>query len=83
VQDNDLVCTGAMTDTKGDRNLSPSKQPDPDLYLHVIAEQRDGIIVKGAKAHQTGAVNSHGIIIMPTRRMEEEDRDYAISFAVP
>ncbi len=83
VQKNDLVCTGAMTDTKGDRSKRPSEQEDPDQYLHVVDEKEDGIIVKGAKAHQTGSVNSHEIIVMPTRRMLEADKDYAISFAVP
>lgn len=83
VQENDLVCDGAMTDPKGDRSLSPSQQPDPDMYLHVVAEKPDGIVVRGAKAHQTGAVNSHEIIVMPTISMREADRDYAISFALP
>ena len=83
VQENDLVCDGAMTDTKGDRSLPPSKQPDPDAFTHVIEERPDGIVVSGAKAHQTGAVNSHEIILMPTITMREEDKDYAISFALP
>lgn len=83
VQENDLVCTGAMTDTKGDRSLAPSKQPDPDMFLHVVEERKDGIVVSGAKAHQTGAVNSHEIIVMPTITMREADRDYAVSFALP
>jgi 4-hydroxybutyryl-CoA dehydratase/vinylacetyl-CoA-Delta-isomerase len=83
VQQEDLVCCGAMTDAKADRSLRPAQQPDPDQYLHVIEEKDDGIIVKGAKLHQTGAVNSHEIIVMPTRAMREEDQDYAISFALP
>jgi 4-hydroxybutyryl-CoA dehydratase/vinylacetyl-CoA-Delta-isomerase len=83
VQENDFTCDGAMTDPKGDRSLPPHKQPDPDHYLHVIEERDDGIVVRGAKAHQTGAVNSHEIIVMPTIAMREEDRDYAVSFALP
>ena len=83
VQEKDLTCDGAMTDPKGDRSLSPHRQPDPDLYLHVVEEKEDGIVVRGAKAHQTGAVNSHEIIVMPTRAMRKEDQDYAISFALP
>lgn len=83
VQENDLVCDGAMTDPKGDRSLPPHKQADPDLFLRVVEEKADGIVVRGAKAHQTGAVNSHEIIVMPTITMREEDKDYAISFAVP
>jgi 4-hydroxybutyryl-CoA dehydratase/vinylacetyl-CoA-Delta-isomerase len=83
VQENDLTCDGAMTDPKGDRSLPPHEQSDPDQYMHVVEERKDGIVVRGAKAHQTGAVNSHEIIIMPTVAMREEDRDYALSFAMP
>lgn len=83
VQENDLVVDGAMTDPKGDRGLSPSQQEDPDLYLRVVEVREDGIIVSGAKAHQTGAVNSHEHLIMPTIAMKEEDADYAVSFAIP
>ncbi len=83
VQDEDLVCDGAMTDAKGDRSRHPAEQADPDQYLHVAEEKSDGIVVRGCKMHQTGAVNSHEIICMPTRAMREEDKDYAISFALP
>jgi 4-hydroxybutyryl-CoA dehydratase/vinylacetyl-CoA-Delta-isomerase len=83
VQEQDLTCDGAMTDPKGDRSLPPHCQPDPDQFMHVVEERDDGIVVRGAKAHQTGAVNSHEIIVMPTLSMKEEDRDYALSFALP
>ena len=83
VQENDLVCDGAMTDPKGDRSLLPGKQEDPDLFLRKVDENDDGIVIRGAKAHQTGALNSHEVIVMPTISMREEDRDYAVSFAVP
>lgn len=83
VQENDLTVDGAMTDPKGDRSLAPSQQPDPDLYLHIVEVREDGIVVRGAKAHQTGAVNSHEHLIMPTQAMKEGDKDYAVSFAVP
>jgi 4-hydroxybutyryl-CoA dehydratase/vinylacetyl-CoA-Delta-isomerase len=83
VQEEDLVCDAAMTDSKGDRRLRPAQQADPDLYLHVVREEENGIVVRGAKLHQTGALNSHEIIVVPTRAMREEDEDYAISFAVP
>ena len=83
VQKNDLVVDGAMTDTKGDRSLAPSKQADPDLFLHVVERRPDGIVVRGAKAHQTGIVNSHEVLVMPTIAMGPDDKDYAVSFAVP
>lgn len=83
VQEADLTVDGAMTDSKGDRSLSPSKQADPDLYLHVVERRQDGVIVKGAKLHQTGICNSHEVLVMPTCAMGVDDKDYAISFSVP
>jgi len=83
VQENDYVVDGAMTDPKGDRGLAPSAQKDPDLFLHIVERREDGIVVKGAKAHQTGCVNSHWHIVMPTQAMREDDADYAVAFATP
>ncbi len=83
VQEHDLVVDGAMTDPKGDRRLKPSQQADPDLFMHSIDRRPDGIVVRGAKLHQTGALNSHEIIVMPTQTLSEEDRDYAVAFAIP
>lgn len=83
VQDNDLTVDGAMTDPKGDRSKAPSKQDDPDLFLHIVEKREDGIVVRGAKAHQTGSINSHEHLIMPTISLREEDKAYAVSFAIP
>lgn len=82
VQENDLTIDGAMTDPKGDRALSPSQQKDPDMYVRIVEKREDGIVVRGAKAHQTGSINSHEHLIMPTIAMKEEDKAYAVSFAV-
>ncbi len=77
------VIGGAMTDVKGDRSKSPSEQADPDLYLHVTRRTTEGVHIKGAKAHQTGCVNSHWLIVMPTLRLKPEEGDYAIVGALP
>ena len=82
-QENDLTVDGAMTDVKGDRSKAPHAQDDPDMFLHVVERRPDGVVVCGAKAHQTGIINSHEVIVMPTQSMGPDDKDYAISFAVP
>ena len=82
-QRRDLTVDGAMTDPKGDRSKPPHQQSDPDLFLRVVERRPDGVVVCGAKAHQTGIVNSHEVLVMPTIAMGPEDRDYAISFALP
>ena len=83
VQEENFVIGGAMTDPKGDRSKGPAKQADPDVFLHVVERREDGVVLRGAKAHQTGCVNSHWIVVMPTMRMREADRDYAIVAAIP
>jgi 4-hydroxybutyryl-CoA dehydratase/vinylacetyl-CoA-Delta-isomerase len=83
VQEEDLTVDGAMTDVKGDRGLPPHRQLDPDMYVHVVEKNDKGIVVRGAKAHQTGALNSHWVLVMPTLTMGSDDADYAVSFVCP
>ncbi|MBN2228938.1 MAG: 4-hydroxyphenylacetate 3-hydroxylase family protein [Candidatus Thorarchaeota archaeon] len=83
VEEKDLVIDGCMTDPKGDRSKRPSEQNDPDVYIHVTERQEDGVVIRGAKAHQTGAINSHEHLIMPTLAMRNEDKDFTICCAVP
>ena len=83
VESQDLTVDGAMTDPKGDRSKAPHQQEDPDLFLRVVERRPDGIVVRGTKMHQTGILNSHEVIVMPTISMGPEDKDYAVCFAVP
>lgn len=83
VQENDLMIAGSMTDVKGDRSLKPGQQPDPDMYVHVVDQNAEGIVIRGAKAHQTGMVNSHEMLILPTTNLGQEDKDYAVAAAIP
>jgi aromatic ring hydroxylase len=82
-RDGDLAMAVAQTDAKGDRSKRPSEQPHPDLYLRVVERRRDGIVVRGAKAHTTNAIFGNEIVVIPTRAMTEADGDYAVAFAVP
>ena len=82
-RDGDLAVAVAQTDVKGDRSLAPSAQPDPDLYVRVVEERADGIVVRGAKCHTSVSANSDELIVLPTRTMSPEDADYAVAFAVP
>jgi len=83
IQRRNLVVGGAMTDPKGDRSAGPSGQADPDLYLRVVEKNDRGVVLRGAKAHQTGCINSHWIIVMPTIRLKPEDADWAVVAAIP
>jgi 4-hydroxybutyryl-CoA dehydratase/vinylacetyl-CoA-Delta-isomerase len=83
VQKQNLVIGGAMTDVKGDRSLAPHQQADKDLFVHISKRTKEGVFITGAKAHQTGCLNSHWLIVMPTMRLTENDKDYAIVGAIP
>ena len=83
MQKNDLTANASVTDVKGDRNLSPHEQSDKDMYLRVVDQTKEGIIVRGAKVHQTGSLSCHEIIALPTRALGKGDEDYALAFAIP
>ncbi len=83
IQKNDYVVFSGVTDVKGDRSLRPSQQKDPDMYLRIVDKSKDGIVVRGAKIHQTGSMCAHWAIIVPTREMRQDDKEYAVCFAVP
>jgi len=83
IQDQNLMVVGAMTDPKGDRSKGPAQQSDPDQYVRVVKRTQDGVVIRGAKLHMTGAVNSHEILVMPTTALDEKSKDYAIVCAIP
>jgi 4-hydroxybutyryl-CoA dehydratase/vinylacetyl-CoA-Delta-isomerase len=82
-QEKDLVAACAQTDVKGDRIKRPADQADPDMYVHVVEKRNDGIIVRGCKTHISEASISDEILVVPTRALRAEDKDYAVAFAVP
>lgn len=82
-QENDICANCAQTDAKGDRSKRPHQQPDPDLYLRIEEDRDDGIIVRGAKLHNTIAPYADEIIAIPTRFMTQKDNEYAVAFALP
>ncbi|MGC9325924.1 MAG: 4-hydroxyphenylacetate 3-hydroxylase N-terminal domain-containing protein [Desulfomonilia bacterium] len=82
-QKKDLDGCCAQTDAKGDRLKRPSQQADPDQYVHIVEERKDGIVVSGFKMSITQAAYADEIIVLPTRALMEDDRDFAVAFAVP
>jgi len=82
-QKSNLCGNAGQTDIKGDRSKRPHEQQDPDLYLRVVERRKDGIIVCGAKAHNTIAPYADEVLVVPTRAMTESDAAWAVSFAVP
>ena len=82
-QKRDIRITQCITDAKGDRSKSPGKQDDPDAYVRVVDRQRDGVVIRGAKLHITGASLGHDLMTIPTKAMKPGEEDYAIACVVP
>jgi len=79
MQAKDLRITQCITDAKGDRSLPPGKQPDPDSYCRVVERRADGVVIRGAKLHITGASLGHELLTIPAKSMKPGEEDYAIA----
>jgi 4-hydroxybutyryl-CoA dehydratase / vinylacetyl-CoA-Delta-isomerase len=79
----DLALAVAQTDVKGDRSKRPSEQDDGDLYVRVVEERPDGIVVRGAKAHTSYAPCVDELIVLPSRSMGPGDESWSMAFAIP
>jgi 4-hydroxybutyryl-CoA dehydratase/vinylacetyl-CoA-Delta-isomerase len=82
-RDNDLRAAEVITDAKGDRKRRAHEQDDPDLYVRIVDRNKDGIVVRGAKLHITAASLVHELVVMPTKGMRQDEKDYAVSFSIP
>ncbi len=82
-QKNDLVASCAQTDVKGERLKRPAQQTDPDMYVRVVEERADGIVVRGCKVHISEASISDEILVVPNRSLMPDEGAYALAFAVP
>jgi len=83
VQKEDLSLVCAQTDVKGNRVKRPHEQVDPDLYVRIVERRADGIVVNGAKAHNSCSAYVDEIVAIPTRNMTSEESDWAVAFSVP
>ena len=83
VQQKDQRFTMGVMDPKGDRKQPPSKQEHSETYLRIVEKRKDGIVIRGAKAHTTSAPIAHWFIGTPCRALDVEDADCALAFACP
>lgn len=83
LRENNWFMSSGNTDPKGDRSKQPYQQDDPDMYLRVVEERDDGIVLRGAK-YETGASYAHVAFVKPTvGQWLPENTDYAVSCIVP
>ncbi|HEY5210926.1 MAG TPA: 4-hydroxyphenylacetate 3-hydroxylase N-terminal domain-containing protein [Stellaceae bacterium] len=80
----DLFLTHALHDPQTDRSKRRSQQPDPGICLHVVEENRRGIVVSGAKVVATGAAYADEILLWPAvPNFGPGDEPYALACVIP
>lgn len=81
IQKSDLAVSGGVMDVKGPRDLRPG-EGDPDHYVRVVEKRPDGIVVRGAKVHQSGAIGADETLVIPGIATRKGEEPYAVAFAV-
>lgn len=83
VRERDLSLTHVLIDPYGDRSKGPAEQDDPDWYLRIVDETKDGLIVRGAMMVATLGPLADELLVYRARPLTEKDRDYSMAFAIP
>ncbi|MGW5640597.1 4-hydroxyphenylacetate 3-hydroxylase family protein [Streptomyces sp. NPDC003832] len=79
---NDLVLSHALGDPQIDRSADPLD--DPDLALRVLAENDDGIVVRGAKQLTTLAPLAHEVLVyLSASFTQRRGEQFVVWFALP
>lgn len=74
----------SLVNPAGDRSKPPAEQRD--VYMHVVKERDDGIVVRGARMVSTGAAFSHVTYMsqyIPAGGLAANEEDFALGFFVP
>jgi 4-hydroxyphenylacetate 3-monooxygenase oxygenase component len=83
-RDNDLFLTHTLVNPPVDRSKSASQQADPYAYLGIVEENKDGLVVRGAKMLATHGPTADEIVVYPLPfSVRPGEEKYALSFAIP
>ena len=73
----------SLVNPAGDRSKPPAEQRD--VYMHVVKERDDGIVVRGARLVSTGAAFSNVSYVsqyIPITGLAGDEEDFALAFFV-
>jgi 4-hydroxyphenylacetate 3-monooxygenase len=83
LRDNDLFQGHTIVNPQVDRQAPPSRQTEDFLYVGVVDERDNGMVVRGAKMIGTGVVFCDETMVASIEPMGPDDAAYALSFSVP
>lgn len=84
ITDETMFVNLSLLNPAGDRSKRPAEQPD--VYMRVVAERDDGIVVRGARMISTGAAFSQVTYVsqyLPASGLADDEQDFALGFFLP
>ena len=85
VREEDLLCTHTLIPPQANRAVAGSQQGAGTLMAHVVREDDNGIVVRGARMLATIGPFADELLVFPSTvlRGTPEDKPYSFAFAVP
>src|SRR6201988_1267135 len=85
VREEDLLCTHTLIPPQANRDVAASQQARGALMAHVVREDDNGIVVRGARMLATIGPFADELLVFPSTvlRGTPEDKPYSFAFAVP
>ena len=85
VREEDLLCTHTLIPPQANRAVAGSQQGGGALMAHVVREDDNGIVVRGARMLATIGPFADELLVFPSTvlRGTPEDKPYSFAFAVP
>ncbi|MDO7906377.1 4-hydroxyphenylacetate 3-hydroxylase N-terminal domain-containing protein [Paenibacillus sp. JX-17] len=82
-RDRDLFMTTALRDPQIDRSKGLEDEHLAEHVLHVVSENEEGLVLRGAKMIATGAPYCHDFLVFPFHKVAEDKPGHAHAMIVP
>jgi 4-hydroxyphenylacetate 3-monooxygenase len=85
VREEDLLCTHTLIPPQANRAVSGSQQGGGTLMAHIVREDDNGIVVRGARMLATIGPFADELLVFPSTvlRGVPADKQYSFAFAIP
>ncbi len=81
VREDDLLCTHTLIPPQANRAVSGSQQADGALMAHIVTEDDNGIVIRGARMLATIGPLADELLVFPSTVLRHSPQDKAYSFA--
>jgi 4-hydroxyphenylacetate 3-monooxygenase len=85
VREQDLLCTHTLIPPQANRAVSGSQQAGGALMAHIVREDDNGIVIRGARMLATSGPFADELLVFPSTvlRNTPEDKQYSFACAIP